>query len=1615
MSGRENSCAEMASNRKCVICEISEATELIPLLNADKLKKCHEVFRVREKLKLKYSEVILPVTINETHGCHVQCYKNFTSLPKKYSNKYLELVRTETASNKPSTSILAASATVVMETGDEKEEANVQGNVDLLTSTRQEVTNDEVENIENNDDVEALPAEKINKASAEKIHSGCIYCKKIKKTVKSHCVGLRTYSRKTIENNIIPRASTLNAVRLLQILKDPVYNSNQFQYHRDCHRDYEIQVQSILNPRPPSAWQDTRDTHRETFQEICYFIENHVIKNKQCVLFSFIIRLYNETLGRLFKAKMAESWNPATAYAVETKILEKYNEQIQITTAFKKKVITPARDFILTEEDMEFLREEDILQKAAIILRNNILNIEKKTLPTKLNVQDVIAGECSIPPELNNFVLTMIGGTRSRRRKNKDCQRKVQSIGYDIINAVSTGRIKTSKHLTLGMAMKSLTSSRKVVDILNKYGHCSSYNVIEEIETELTFSSTDREDLCPSDIIKTGDWLAGVAFDNYDRFVDTHTGKDTLHDTVGIIYQTIPSLATDHDISDDDSIPGTSAGTSAATASESPLSLTETANKKRRRMYDTVILDLQPYNKKPKVVEVLSSAEDECHHLIPEKLNHIRSLDIIWMLSHSLGIPKTPMWVGYNSKLFNDTSSTQKISYLTPINLSPTKWEVVYETLLQCQKMTKELNQQYMEVTYDLAIAKMAMRIQSAEKDTFNNIFIHLGSFHIMMAYFHTVGKFIDECGLADVMVESQILASGSVGGFISGKHFNRCKRLHPLMALGFRILLFKSFLVHYDRTCDETLIAELASIQEQYLSETTSISANLRNLIGKFQEYEEDTRNGVFGKTAQFYATYIHLIDHYLDLNRSIRTGDFEFFKYTLPKIANLFFTFNQQNYSRWLVKYNDNLLKVSKTHPGLEESLRKGSFGVKRTNKPFSRQPIDLTLKQTINADAARRLTGVSHFTNSITARQRWSKSHGIRSTLISHVYEQAGLRTTQDISGELETSKLKISHSQLQIFMEKIKQKMNPFDPDIDREQLYNIHTGKAASLEITQFLIDVESKGESLRKAFISKCALDPTKFETPIKQNLVQNFASGGKKKKVAMGAKVQEVRMQRDLFGRLLALSLKKKIDLAKVLTYPLTPMPMSLCHVDGTICKTDKSTLMKTLTNEVDDNSEPQYVDVIIFDGFFMLHLIKDLPTTFGNVARKVLQILTKNNARRIDVVFDRYFNPSIKDCERELRGASLSNYAITGPQQVRPSDFAKELRSNNFKEALVEFLINYWTDDAFIPFLKDKTLNVNFDECYTFQVVNNTIIRFIDRDLSCTLHEEADTKIIHHVTKIEFDSNVVIRSSDTDVLIILLGNMNKVNEALKIWMHIGVGNSQNYINVTQLYGNLGVRICRALPGLHAFTGCDYNPAFYGKGKIKPWKILKKSPKVQKAFEDLGENDIDPASYEVIEEFVCNIYNIKGIQKVNEARLAMFETIYKQDEAKLFKRKIRNTDASNFPLSADELHQHLLRTTYITQLWLNADQKNPTIKRPEEHGWFIKDDGNYDFIWFKGEQLPSAIDDITVDNKRQKSNDSESENQSDEEDHWDINIEEDEFDDEFHVSDTNSDDESNH
>ncbi|GFY58523.1 uncharacterized protein TNIN_185801 [Trichonephila inaurata madagascariensis] len=131
----------------------------------------------------------------------------------------------------------------------------------------------------------------------------------------------------------------------------------------------------------------------------------------------------------------------------------------------------------------------------------------------------------------------------------------------------------------------------------------------------------------------------------------------------------------------------------------------------------------------------------------------------------------------------------------------------------QSKKIAEDLHQRCIQFTYDLATAKVAFQIQATEKPKFDNLFIHLGPFHIMMAYFKAIGQVISDCGLTNVMVESSLLAYGFVNGFLDGKHFNRCKRLHPLVALGLEVLNFKSFLQH-NITLTNDMIEEVKRLQ---------------------------------------------------------------------------------------------------------------------------------------------------------------------------------------------------------------------------------------------------------------------------------------------------------------------------------------------------------------------------------------------------------------------------------------------------------------------------------------------------------------------------------------------------------------------------------------------------------------------------------------------------------------------------------------------------------------------------------------------------------------------------------------------------------------------------------
>ena len=214
-----------------------------------------------------------------------------------------------------------------------------------------------------------------------------------------------------------------------------------------------------------------------------------------------------------------------------------------------------------------------------------------------------------------------------------------------------------------------------------------------------------------------------------------------------------------------------------------------------------------------------------------------------------------------------------------------------------------------------------------------------------------------------------------------------------------------------------------------------------------------------------------------------------------------------------------------------------------------------------------------GISAITNSISARQRWTQSHFIRTSIISYVFEDLGMTKKEDLSQDLKPSRIRQNSHDLCLIVNMIKETMNPFDDDITKDHLFNKASGKAASISTQSFLLNVTAIGSTSRNKLIKECVEDPARFEKTVPKH---TFAAEGKKFKVNRADnKMVAATMMRDLFGSILYHSLQKRL---------IWQLPLSVGHVDGITQKTPKVKLLNELESRV-TTIDPSQVDVNIIE----------------------------------------------------------------------------------------------------------------------------------------------------------------------------------------------------------------------------------------------------------------------------------------------------------------------------------------------------------------------------------------------------------------------------------------------
>ncbi|CAG9823956.1 unnamed protein product [Phaedon cochleariae] len=441
----------------------------------------------------------------------------------------------------------------------------------------------------------------------------------------------------------------------------------------------------------------------------------------------------------------------------------------------------------------------------------------------------------------------------------------------------------------------------------------------------------------------------------------------------------------------------------------------------------------------------------------------------------------------------------------------------------------------------------------------------------------------------------------------------------------------------------------------------------------------------------------------------------------------------------------------------------------------------------------------------------------------------------------------------------------------------------------------------------------------------------------GVKKNTNLNLKSQVTASKNDcsLFSRLyIATSANRPNDLGEFFSHENQEYPPSISVMGKLRTSDSKSDLTKYLSNlseECTADSVP-IVQAKILDGAVIEHMLKPgTSVTFGDYISNIfLNYVRKESAtvNRLDLVFDRYLENSLKNGTRQKRGEG-SRIRVTLSTKV-PKGWENFLRHADNKTALFELLAESISNSN-IP---GKTFFATLED----SVVSSPFGADSSSMAPCN-HEEADTRLFVHLADAVAHGceKVTIRTCDTGVLVIAVSCIQQLPQLQELWVHFGMGKHSKFLAAHEIAIVLGPEKSESLLGFHAFTGCDTVSYFKGIGKLTAVNAWLKYPGATDGFKALQDGTVVQAMGN-LEVFVVSTYTrTASCETVNECRRVLFTKSDRQ--------------LKSIPPTRNALEQHAKRASIQSQVWRQSLERKQNFPDSADFGWKICEEG-WEPVW---------------------------------------------------------------
>lgn len=130
------------------------------------------------------------------------------------------------------------------------------------------------------------------------------------------------------------------------------------------------------------------------------------------------------------------------------------------------------------------------------------------------------------------------------------------------------------------------------------------------------------------------------------------------------------------------------------------------------------------------------------------------------------------------------------VPYCPLIDHSSTEFSKIYTVLKHAEAISNTMGQVDTVITFNLAIYVKVKQIQWKFANEFSDVVIRMGTFHIALNFLVIIGKKYLNSGLKDLLIESQVYATGMTLVLMKGKSHKRGVQAHKLcMEAFFRLM----------------------------------------------------------------------------------------------------------------------------------------------------------------------------------------------------------------------------------------------------------------------------------------------------------------------------------------------------------------------------------------------------------------------------------------------------------------------------------------------------------------------------------------------------------------------------------------------------------------------------------------------------------------------------------------------------------------------------------------------------------------------------------------------------------------------------------------------------------